>query len=678
MIENETTALIKIPRWLAREKQLETSILTVESVKQSTQKAYLVQVHATVRQSQHCHRCGLEITNPVSILVGYGPECSAKLGIPRDFDPDDLTEIQTTVIEQTRMETWLPKSQVTILESNGMFQPEAVRRGKDPTVIEVHDGYIYLRSDYTEKDRCKRITGGQWRKMPGKRNQKAWRYPATPAIAERIAQQFPDPDQADSAYGALLESAQTRTAAQRFKTRETLPDIPNMTYEAWHHQRQAYWFAKDLHATMLAMDMGTGKSYVTVGLIKNREHQRTLILCPKSVLHVWESEFAKHTTGIRCVTLRGSVQEKTQQAVREFQRQERTEQPLVLVCNYTSAIYEPLKTKLTDWQFELVVLDESHKIKAPGGVTSLLCKRIGQRTPYRLCLTGTPMPHSPLDVYAQYRFLDPGIFGTNFHRFKQRYAVMGGYKNKQVLGFQYQDELHEKFYKIAYKVDSDVLDLPETMHIYRSCQLSAKERKVYTGIEREFFAEVDEGEVTVLNALTKLLRMQQVTSGFITNDEGEITRLGTAKRQLLEEVLEGIDQAEPLVIFARFTYDLNLIAEVCESQGYTVGTLSGQGDDLTAWQAGEYDVLAVQIQSGGVGVDFTRARYCIYYSLGFSLGDYEQSLKRIHRPGQEHTIIYIHLLAERSVDEKVYTALQDRKDVVTAILAERNTIYAND
>jgi SNF2 family DNA or RNA helicase len=93
-------------------------------------------------------------------------------------------------------------------------------------------------------------------------------------------------------------------------------------------------------------------------------------------------------------------------------------------------------------------------------------------------------------------------------------------------------------------------------------------------------------------------------------------------------------------------------------------------DELKQWQAGEAPVLAVQIDSGGVGVDLTRARYSVYYSLGFSLGSYEQSLARIHRPGQTRPVEYIHLLAQDTVDEQVMVALARRADVVNSVLQQ--------
>jgi len=133
-------------------------------------------------------------------------------------------------------------------------------------------------------------------------------------------------------------------------------------------------------------------------------------------------------------------------------------------------------------------------------------------------------------------------------------------------------------------------------------------------------------------------------------------------------LLEDIDASEPIVIFARFTKDLKSIREVFEKRKEECLELSGQVNELKEWQDGQGRALAVQIQSGGVGVDLTRARYCVYFSLGRSPGDYLQSRKRIHRPGQHRNCVYIHLLANNTVDVQVLQALENRLDVVEAIL----------
>jgi len=98
--------------------------------------------------------------------------------------------------------------------------------------------------------------------------------------------------------------------------------------------------------------------------------------------------------------------------------------------------------------------------------------------------------------------------------------------------------------------------------------------------------------------------------------------------------------------------------------------LSGRTNQLRAWQAGEAPVLAVQVQSGGVGINLVRARYCVFYSLGFSLGEYLQARKRIHRPGQQRSCTYFHLIGKGTVDEDVYKALEKRQDVIETILQQ--------
>ena len=423
----------------------------------------------------------------------------------------------------------------------------------------------------------------------------------------------------------------------------------------------------------------TGKSKIAVDLVVNREAKLTLVVCPSSVVNVWPKEFGIHAgREVRVLPLRkGSVKKRAEQAEQAIRQSKATNTPLVLVINYESVWREAFSKMISKQDIDMMILDESHRIKSPGGKASTFCARLGRRANYRLCLTGTPTPHSPLDVYSQYRFLDPGIFGTSFARFRQRYAIMGGYGGYEIKGYQNTGEYESKFRSIAYNAGKDVLDLPEAVHTTRTFELGSKTRKLYQSLEKSLWAEIESGEITVTNALTKLLRLQQLTGGAVTDDEGNTTIVGTEKRDLLKDILQDLDPEEPVVVFARFRHDLDMIREVVESlpgkdedSKRRYGELSGRQSDLTdrATMPENVDVLGVQIQSGGVGIDLTRARYAIYYSLGFSLGDYEQSQARIHRPGQDRSCVYMHLVAEGSVDEKVYGSLRARRKVIDDIL----------
>src|SRR5690606_9221429 len=252
------------------------------------------------------------------------------------------------------------------------------------------------------------------------------------------------------------------------------------------------------------------------------------------------------------------------------------------------------------------------RIKSPGSKVSLYCQRLGRAVPYRLCLTGTPAHNTPLDVYAQYRFLDPGIFGTSFQRFKERYAILGGYTGKEVVGFRNMKDLRRRMYMIAYRVRTeDVIDLPPEIDEERRFGLSDSARKIYTKLYRDMVADVGSGKVTVTNALTRLLRLQQITSGFlpVEGDEDNVINLqqiDTGKRGLLADLLEDLPAHEPLVVFFRFIHDADTIRQEVEAAGRRYYELSGRINQLEDWKTerpGDLSagVIAVQIRAGGAG-----------------------------------------------------------------------------
>ena len=435
---------------------------------------------------------------------------------------------------------------------------------------------------------------------------------------------------------------------------------------------------------MLSMEMGTGKTKVAVDLIVNYNMRKVLIISPLSVVRVWPREFRTHAgKGYNVIPLdEGSVERKTDVAMRCLQLAKQRNEPIVFVINYESAATGAFAQWSLKQEWDLIVLDESHKIKAPGGKRSMHFAHLGKRAKRRLCLTGTPMPHSPLDLYAQYRFLDPSIFGTSFVQFRNRYAIMGGYGGYQVVNYKNIPELHQKMYTRAFRVTKDVLDLPPYHHIDRQFVLGAESTRFYKTLEDKMYAELDDGEITVSNALVKLLRLQQVTSGYIMDDAGNTRYVDGSKAAMLEDVLDDIDPSEPVVVFARFKEDLDRIRKIVEKREKkdgkccVYGEVSGSQKDLDEGKFPRHiDVMGVQIQSGGTGIDLTRAHFAVYYSLGFSLGDYEQSLSRVHRPGQTEPTTFIHLLAKGTVDEKVYKALRARKQVIEYVLEEGR--YAN-
>ena len=286
----------------------------------------------------------------------------------------------------------------------------------------------------------------------------------------------------------------------------------------------------------------------------------------------------------------------------------------------------------------------------------------------RIGLTGTPMPHSPMDLYGQMRFLDTSVFGTSFVRFRSRYAVMGGFERRQVIGYQNENEMMSRFKSAALVMqEKDLIDLPGEVDSILDVELEPGAAKVYSDVQNDFYAQVERGEITVSNALVKLLRLQQITTGVLALDSGEKEQISTAKYQVLADILA--DTSGKVVVFGRFSHDLDVAALATAHAQLRYGEVSGSRKDLDQGRFPEdVDVLGVQIQAGGVGIDLSRASLGVFLSTGFSLGDYLQARARLHRPGQKNRVTFLHILARNTIDERVYKMLLRREATIASLL----------
>ena len=224
--------------------------------------------------------------------------------------------------------------------------------------------------------------------------------------------------------------------------------------------------------------------------------------------------------------------------------------------------------------------------------------------------------------------------------------------------------------RITFRVGKEVLDLPPETDVTYHCDLTREAAADLQDIEEDFVARVNDGTVTAANAMVKFLRLQQVTGGCVPTDDGDDHRIDNAKQKLLADTLEDIGGDEPVVVFCRFHADLEASTRRARAEPVISLELSGRRDELKRWQDGEAQVLAVQIDAGGEGVDLTRARYSIFYSVGFSLGKYDQAHSRVHRPGQSRPVEHIHLVARNTVDVRIMRALEKRAEIMESILAE--------
>ena len=435
----------------------------------------------------------------------------------------------------------------------------------------------------------------------------------------------------------------------------------------------------------------SGKSRLAIDLINDLDAKIVLILCPLRVVEVWRAQFlqfsVRHYEFLALDARAGSVSEKWARARDLYNWARERDQRVAICINYEGARIDPFASWALRVPWPVVIADENHKAKQPAGRTAKFLARLALNSHYRLGLTGTPMPHSPLDVWAQYRFLDRNIFDPTFGSFKLRYARMGGYFGKQIIGWQNLDELYAKFRQIAFQVGESALDLPEFIDETLEADFSRDGARVYREMESEMVAWVEDMdgqgiEVTAANAMVRLQRLQQITGGSLPDEQLRPAAVDTAKEKLLAGFLEDVG-GEPVVVFAVYKADLAAIHRAAGAAGLTSGEVSGSRNDLARWKSGAlpplkvegeaaaYDapqVLAVQIQSGGEGIDLTRARIAVYYSHGFSLAQYLQSRARIWRPPQKRGCLFVHLQVRNSIDQYVLQAVLARRDLVEGTL----------
>lgn len=435
---------------------------------------------------------------------------------------------------------------------------------------------------------------------------------------------------------------------------------PSQQDEANEIERRPFFF--------VAADMGTGKTGATLlGLEKS---DKILVVCPIAVGPAWVKQIGIwDPTREACLVVDGPTAKRAERVAQAGKRS-------AVIVNYDAVWRGELGKQIAKCQWDAIVLDESHRIKSPSGRSSRWLAKLAEKQPQakRLCLSGTPCPHSPLDWWSQWRFLSPEILGKSYTSFRARIANTHPRYPGFVLNFR-DDALAALSKRIddhVYRIKADdVVKLPDLTHCEIKVRLPQPAKRFYEQIEDELVATLDSGEtITAANKLVLVNRLQQATSGFTKTEDGKTLQVcdENPKADALREWLTDLPPNEPVVIFVKFIHDIDVCLSILQETGRTASELSGRKKSLADWQRGDTVGLVVQQQAGGVGVDLVRSAYAVYYSLSHSLGDFEQSLARLRRPGQTRPCRFYHLVAEGTVDETVYQSLKDKKDVVESVM----------
>lgn len=552
--------------------------------------------------------------------------------------------------------------------------------------VAIKNGRIILAQiEQARMDKLKKTGMLRWNKAA-----RTYSAPVTLDLLDVLAQIFPLPDTVEAERRRLAGIARQLDAQRAASEPVPLTSYP-VRAKLFRHQVRAANMAliqlssKPSAGFGLLFEMGCGKTLTAIAIMGalycQHKITRVLVVAPSSVCSVWPHDLAAFAAFPYEVRVLLGEKKQRLEALHSLTDYPNTANRLLIaVINYEATHREGIFEALDGYAADLIVCDESQRIKNPRAAQSRAVQMLGDRAACRLILSGTPVQNSVVDLYSQYRFLDPGVFGANFYAFRNRYCQMGGYGGHEVVGFQHMDELVHKEHSIALRVTkAECLDLPGQTFVRRYVQLEPAARQLYTQIARASCAELENGEhVTASIVLTKLLRLMQLTGGFVQADGADRPQqAGSAKLDALADILEDYVQeaGQKLVVFARFRPEIATICQLLEQRGIRYGRIDGEvpmdqrGAIVETFQQDPgVKVFVAQIQTAGLGITLHAASAAVFYSLDFNYANYAQALARIHRIGQAQSVTYIHLLAEHTVDEQVLDALERKEDLARTIV----------
>ena len=431
----------------------------------------------------------------------------------------------------------------------------------------------------------------------------------------------------------------------KFKTKPYAHQLTALE-KSWNRENYAYF-----------MEMGTGKTKVLIDnlamLYDKGKVNGALIIAPKGVVGTWyNQEIPTHLpTHIENVTTlwQANITKKQKESLDELLKV--GEELHILIMNveaFSTTKGVEFATKFLNSHRPLIAIDESTTIKNPKAKRTKNIIDLSHLATYRRVMTGSPVTKNPLDLFTQCYFLDPYLLGhESYYSFRMRYAIMktaniSGRQIQLVSGFKNLGELSEKLKPFSYRVlKEDCLDLPDKIYMKRNITLTPDQLKLYDQMRKEALATLNGKTTTTVNALTQLMRLQQITCGHFTADDGSTQSI---KNNRIGELMDVLEETEgKAIIWAHYQYDITtIIKEVVKVHGpgsivdyYGLTPQDERQGNIKKFQSDPKCRFIVGTPAtGGYGITLTAANTVIYYSNGYDLEKRLQSEDRAHRIGQ--------------------------------------------
>jgi SNF2 family DNA or RNA helicase len=472
----------------------------------------------------------------------------------------------------------------------------------------------------------------------------------------------------------------------------------------FNHQQDALDYGWDRTEFGLFMEMGTGKSKVLIDnmgmLYQSGQINFALVIAPKGVYRNWVAkEIPEHMSDDiphRVIRWVASANKKQQEEMRSVK--DKFDGLTIFVMNVES--FSSLKgQKAGKWMANMfgsqgmIAIDESTTIKNHKAKRTKSLMTIAAAFKYRRLLTGSPVTKSPMDIYSQCEFLRPGLLGyDSYYAFQGRYAVvqrktMGQAAFQQIVGFKNLGELTERIDMFSFRVlKKDCLDLPEKIYTARYVGMTKEQFDMYEQIRKHAMVMLETGEMSTAPAvITQMLRLQQIMSGHLKTDDGDLLTFPSKRMEALEEIINEHDGKA--IIWSRFRHDIIGITQMLNKKfgegcaaAYFGDTSDDERNDIVANFQNPNHPLKYFVgnpATAGYGLTLTEANLVVYYANDFNLETRMQSEDRAHRIGQKNNVTYIDLICEGSIDERIVKALRAKIDIGAKVLGEEAKTWLN-
>jgi len=439
-----------------------------------------------------------------------------------------------------------------------------------------------------------------------------------------------------------------------------------MKYESHEYQTYATNFILDHPVAAIFLEMGLGKSVITLTAINDLlfdsfEIHKVLVIAPLRVARdAWPAEFEKwdHLKDIRYSVVIGTEKQRKTALMQKAD---------VYLINRENVEWLIYKSKLP-FDYDMVVIDELSSFKSHSAQRFKALRKVRPSVKRIVGLTGTPSPNGLMDLWAEIGILDMGErLGRYIGGFRDRYFLPD--KRNQQIVFSYkpreeaENSIYEKISDICISMRSmDYLKMPECVMNKVEINLSDSEMTMYQKLKKDLVLAFEDGDIDAASAVALSNKLLQMANGAVYDENGNAKNIHERKLDALEDLIEAAN-GKPVLVAYWFKHDLERI-----SKRFKVKKLD-TSQDIKSWNAGKISVAVVHPASAGHGLNLqSGGSTLIWFGFTWSLELYQQTNARLWRQGQKETVVIHHIVSKSTIDEDVLNALKNKNNTQAALI----------